>query len=139
MFHDRICQLVKHISSCLICVPLFSSYKNKKQEFLLWLSRLQTSLGSMRMQVRSLAPLSGSRIHCCRELQCRSQTWLGCRVALAVAVAVASSCSSDPIPGLETSVCHRSSPKKQFWSGTFLEIPPLFRGRPMTLYHLVIK
>ena len=38
----------------------------------------QTQLVSVRMWVRSLAPLTGLRIQCCRELWCRSQTQLGC-------------------------------------------------------------
>ena len=33
-------------------------------------------VGTMRLQVRSLASLSGLRIWHCRELWCRSQTWL---------------------------------------------------------------
>ena len=48
----------------------------------------QTQLISMRMQVRSLALLSASKIWCCHELWCRSQTgsdpelpWLWCRPA----------------------------------------------------------
>jgi len=36
-----------------------------------------------RMQVRSLASLSGLRIRCCRELQCRLQMLLGSCVAVA--------------------------------------------------------
>ena len=37
--------------------------------------------------------------------------WL--RSSVAVAVAQAGSCSSDSTPGLETSICHRCSHKKQ--------------------------
>ena len=56
----------------------------KLGETLLWLSGLQTRLVSMRMQVRSLASLSGLRIwHCC-EQWCRLQTWLRSWVAVAV-------------------------------------------------------
>ena len=44
----------------------------------------QTQLVSMRMQVQSLASLSGSRIWHCHELWCRSQTWLGSHIAVAV-------------------------------------------------------
>ena len=40
-------------------------------------------LGTMRFWVRSLASLSGLGIQCCRELWCRSQTWLGSPVAMA--------------------------------------------------------
>ena len=42
-------------------------------------------LGTMRLQVQSLASLSGLRIQCCRELWCTSQTWLGSGVAVALA------------------------------------------------------
>ena len=41
-------------------------------------------LASKRMQVRSLAWLSGLRIQSCHELQCRSQTWLRYGIAVAV-------------------------------------------------------
>ena len=41
----------------------------------------------MRLRVRSLPLLSGLTIQCCRELWCRSQTWLGSRVAVALALA----------------------------------------------------
>ena len=41
-------------------------------------------LGTMRMQVRSLASLSGLRIRCCHELWCRLQMQLGSWVAVAV-------------------------------------------------------
>ena len=34
-------------------------------------------LGTMKLRVRSLALPSGSRIWHCRELWCRSETWLG--------------------------------------------------------------
>ena len=39
----------------------------------------------MRMQVRSLALLSGPSIRRGRELQCRLLTWLGSGMAVAVA------------------------------------------------------
>ena len=66
---------------------------------------------SMRMQVRSLASLSGSGIRHCHKLWCRSQTQLGSRVV--VTVVQAASCSSYLTPSLGTSICHRYSPKKQ--------------------------
>ena len=54
---------------------------------------------SMMMQVPSLASFSGSGIwHCC-ELWHRLQLWVEC--CAAVAVAVASSCSSDSTPAWE--------------------------------------
>ena len=62
------------------------------------------------MWVRSLAYLSGSGIWCCLELWCKSQTWLASCVA--VAVAQASSSSSNWTPSLETFICHGYGPKK---------------------------
>ena len=57
----------------------------------------------IRLGIRSLVSLSGLRTwHCC-ELWCRSQKQLGSGVA--VAVAYASSCSSDKTPSLGTSIC----------------------------------
>jgi len=58
---------------------------NNRGEFLLWLNMLRTWPVSMRMQVRSLASLSGLRIWFCHELRCRSRTWLTSRVAVIVA------------------------------------------------------
>ena len=54
------------------------------------------SEGSMRMWIWSLASLSGLRIWYCRELWCRSQTWLGSHIA--VAGVWASSCNSNLTP-----------------------------------------
>ena len=65
----------------------------------------------MRMQVQSLALLSGLGIQHCHALWCRSQTQLVPGVA--VAVAQASRCSSDSIPSLVTSICCSCSPKKR--------------------------
>ena len=65
--------------------------------------RYQTRPASMRTQVRSLAPLSGLRIWCCRELWCRSQMWLGSGIA--VALVQAGGCSSNSTPSLGTSMC----------------------------------
>ena len=68
------------------------------------------NLRSMRMQVQSLALLSGSEIRCCHELWCRSQAWL--RSCIAVAVVQACSCSSNSTPSLGTSMCRGCVPKK---------------------------
>ena len=46
--------------------------------------------------------------HCC-ELWCRWQMWLGSCVA--VAVALAGSCSFDSTPSLGNSICCKCSPK----------------------------
>ena len=54
--------------------------KEVMREFLLWLSRLQTQLASMKVQVLALLRIW----HCC-ELWCRSKSWLGFRIAMAVA------------------------------------------------------
>ena len=68
-------------------------------------------LGTMWLKVRSLALLSGSRIQCCCELWCRSQTQLGSDVA--VAVVQAGGCSSNSTPSLGTSMCCGCGPKKR--------------------------
>ena len=52
------------------------------RKFLLW--EFLSWLASMRMQVRSLPLLSESRIRRCCEPWCRSQTWLGSGIAMAV-------------------------------------------------------
>ena len=46
--------------------------------------RKQIQLGTMRLQVQSLAWLRGLRIWCCHELWCRSQMRLGSGVAVAL-------------------------------------------------------
>ena len=54
--------------------------KKKRKEFQLWLLGFWTPLVSKRMQVRSLASLSGLKIQCCRELCLK--TWLRSLVAV---------------------------------------------------------
>ena len=71
--------------------------------------RKQIRLGTMRLRVRSLASLRGLKIWGCRELWCRSQTWLGS--CIAAALVQAGSYSSDETPSLGTSICHGSSPR----------------------------
>ena len=66
--------------------------------------------GTMRLQVRSLASLSGLKIWRCCELRCRLQTWL--RSHVAVAVVLVGGCFSDSTPSLGTSICCGCSPKK---------------------------
>ena len=61
-----------------------------------------------RMWVQFLAPLSGLKIRCCRELWYRSQMRLGS----CVAVAVTGSCSLDSTPSLGTCICLKFGPKK---------------------------
>ena len=70
----------------------------------------RTRLVSMRMQVQSLASLSGLRNRCCCELWCRSQMWLGSGTAMAVVEA--GSWSSDSTPSLGSSICHGCGSKK---------------------------
>ena len=71
-----------------------------------------TNLTSNQVVVWFLvALLSGLRIRHCRELWCRLKTQLGS--CIVVAVAQASSYSSDSTPSLGTSICHRYGPKKQ--------------------------
>ena len=70
----------------------------------------QIRLGTMRFRVRSLASLTRFKIWHCRELWCRSQTWL----ISGVAVALAQACSSSSYwtPSLGTSICCRCGPEK---------------------------
>ena len=81
----------------------------------------------MRLQVQSLASLSGVRIRRCCELWCRSQTWL--RSGVAVAVAQAGHYSSDSTPSLGTSICHRWDPKKKKRRVQPHKIPASCQGR----------
>ena len=53
------------------------------------------NLISMRMQVQSLAGLSGLSIQPCCKVQCSSKMWLRFGSSIAVAVMQASSCSSN--------------------------------------------
>ena len=57
-----------------------------------------------------LASLSGLKIWHRHELWCRSQTWLG--FCVAVAMALVGGYSSDSTPSLGTSIYCRCSPKK---------------------------
>ena len=59
----------------------------------MWLSKLGARLVSMKIQVQSLASLSGLRIQHGHKLRCRSQTQLTSGVA--VAMVWAGSCRSD--------------------------------------------
>ena len=70
----------------------------------------QIQLGTMRLQVRSLAWLCGLGIWHCYELWCRSQMRLGFHIA--VAVVQAGSYSYSSTPSLGTSICRWCGPKK---------------------------
>ena len=72
--------------------------------------RKRIRLGTIRLQVQSLASISGLRIQRCRELWCRSQMRLGSGVA--VAGLQAGGNSSDSTPSLGTSMCRRYGPRK---------------------------
>ena len=71
--------------------------------------------GSAEMNLTSIHEdaglISGLRIQRCRELWCRSQTWL--RFCIAVAMVWASSYSSDLTPSLRTSICRGCGPEKK--------------------------
>ena len=69
----------------------------------------QIWLVSMRMQVRSLASLSGLGIQRCSELWCKLQMQL----RSCVAVVQASSCSFPSAPSLGTSIYCTCGPKKK--------------------------
>ena len=79
-------------------------------EFPSWLSGNEPNQYPGRMQIQSLASLSGLRIQHYCELWCRLQTQL--RSCISVAVVQASSCSSNLSPNLRTSICYGCSPKK---------------------------
>ena len=70
-----------HFETCLI---FFSSLKEILLEFLSWLRGLRPWLVSMRIQVWSLASLSGLRIWCCCCSKCRSKMLPRSGVAVAV-------------------------------------------------------
>ena len=71
--------------------------------------------------------IPGLRIWRCQELWCRSKMQLASHVA--VAVAVASSCSSDLTPSLRNFIYCRCSPKKQKKKGSnFNPLLPLLHG-----------
>ena len=91
-----------------------TSHLKTCQEVPVMAQRKQIQGGTMRLEIQSLASLSGLRIRGCCELWCRLQTWFGsgAAVAVAVAVAVAGSYSSDSTPSLGISICRRCSPKK---------------------------
>ena len=81
-------------------------------------------LVSMRMRVQFLALISRSGSQSCHELWCRSQTQLGSGIVMAVAKA--RSCSSDLIPSLGISICHRCRCKKKkikYINNNFQEFP----------------
>ena len=63
----------------------------------------QIQLGTMRLRVRSLASLSELSIWHYYEVWCRSKTWLGSYVA--VAVVLVGSYSSNLTPSLGSSIC----------------------------------
>ena len=87
----------RHYKICEVRVPVVAQ----------WLTNLTgnhevlDSIPSLAQQVKDLA---------CHELWCRSQTWLGSRIA--VAPVKAGSDSSNSTPSLGTSICHGSGPRK---------------------------
>ena len=97
-------------------------------------------LGIMRMQVRSLASISGFRIRCCRELWCTLQMRL--RSCIAVAVVQASSYGFNSTPILGNSICFGCSPnkskKKKKKIALFLLFPPLtmISGTPLIEFNI---
>ena len=91
--------------------PVWDSLKTHTKGAPVVAQRKWIRLGTVRLQVPSLASLRGLRIRRCRELWCRSQTGLGSRVA--VAMVQAGSCIADLTPSLGTSICRRCSPEKK--------------------------
>ena len=85
-------------------------------------------LVSMRMWVPSLASLSGSGIRHCCELWCKSQKWLRC--CTAVAVAQVGSCSSAWTPSPGTSYATGVALKKKKKKKLLALSPPLVWMEP---------
>ena len=56
---------------------IFLNLKKKEMGVPVVVQQKRIQLGTIRVQVRSLASLSGLRIHCRHELWCKSRTWLG--------------------------------------------------------------
>ena len=94
---------------------LLQRERNREQEKRYWSSchdpAVMNPARTTGRKIQSLTLLSGLRIERCHELWCRSKTRLGSCVA--VAVAQASSCSSDWTPSLGASICRRCSPKRR--------------------------
>ena len=87
---------MKHAQNFASKQSKLRNIKTRLLELPLWLSGLRTQLVAMRMQVQSLASLSGLRVWHCHKLQRRSQMLL--RSSIAVAVVQAGSCSSNSTP-----------------------------------------
>ena len=64
-------------------IYLSSSFKSKLRVPIV-AQQKRIRLGTMRLQVQSLASLSRLRIWCCHELWCRLQMWLGSGIAVVV-------------------------------------------------------
>ena len=115
---DPLCKLPRKTNgmtpglTCLLCSFFFCLKRGPDRGVPVAAQRKQIQLVSIRMQVQSLAFLRGLRIQHCHELWCRLQTQLGSHVAVAVAVVEAGSCSSNSVPTLGTSICHRRGPKR---------------------------
>ena len=94
------------------CTPNFEELWLKHNMGVPFMAQQLINLTGIHKHVGSIPGLlSVLRIWRCRELWCRSQMWL--RSCIAVAVAVAGSCSLDLTPSLGTSICCRWNPKKQ--------------------------
>ena len=63
--------------------------------------------------VRSLALLSGLRIHCCGELWCRSQMWLWSHVAVAVATALIGPLAWEPPHAADAALKRQKTKNKE--------------------------
>ena len=81
------------------------------EELLLWLSGLKIQLVSMRMQVQSLALLSGLKDPALLQAAVLVMTQI--RSGIAVAVAQANSCSSDSTPSLNFHMPSAQPKKRQ--------------------------
>ena len=106
-FFPSLCALIS--LSCLIALAITSSTmvkwcgKSGHVGVPIVVQRKWIRLGTVQLQVRSLALLSGLRIRRCRELWYTLQTRLESHVA--------SSYSSNSTPSLGTSICHGFGPR----------------------------
>ena len=91
--------------------PVWDSLKTHTKGAPVVAQRKWIRLGTVRLQVPSLASLRGLRIRCCWELWCRSQTGLGSRFALSM-VTAGSGIPHWP-PPLGTSISRKCTPEKK--------------------------
>ena len=76
--------LLKYFLKKSLATPALERFNEILSGVPIMAQRKQIQLRTMRFRVQSLASLSGLKIWRCRELWCRSRTWLRSRIAVAV-------------------------------------------------------